>query len=68
MEKGELSTEPEMHLDARGGSSKKPSQGEEWGGHAKQSQSNPGRILDTGGGEGMEEDAFFGDDDDDESE
>lgn len=67
MEKGELLAEPELHLDTRG-SSKKPPQGEEWDGHAKQSKSNPGKILDTGDGEGMEEDAFFGDDDDDESE
>jgi hypothetical protein len=66
MERGELSTEPELHLDARGGSSKKSSRGEEWG--VKPVKGVPAGALASGGTEGMEDDAFFGDDDDDESE
>jgi len=70
MDKGELEREPELHLDARTGGGNKKS-GTEWGAvyDAKAGKGSKGEGgKDSTAGDGVEADAFFGDDDTEEDE
>lgn len=67
MEAGELSSEPELHLDSRG-RDKKLSRGDDWDGRSGASKAPAATGEDTGGAVEEEQDAFFGDDDEDESD
>ena len=65
MEKGELSQEPELHLDSREAGGKKGAQpGEDWGGSGgtpkKSDQKSVKKDKEV---PDVESDAFFGDDD-----
>lgn len=72
MDKGELWSEPELHLDAKESSGKKAAA--EWGGaddigKIRESAKRKGRkSAEIVGGGGVETDAFFGDDDEGDPE